>query len=272
MMPHVYGRLMPENLNFIITNGHLKSKINHTLANYLSIAEKASEQYCEIWNSMSKITNMYETLGDNPKQDYEIQEIFSMFKLFPENTSTTHSELLNDHSMIKDVLHSISSSNKGNNSIIKVGNMFSQITIDCMYILSLCFNEVYIYKPASSPAISSEKYVVCKDFKLMNVDYLKLVFNQILSNLKIARNDNNYNYISLYTRRINNNYMNTLIEANSVIGQQQLEAINNTITLIEQGKKKEKIEALKRQQVAKCFEWHKKFGANFCQNRQEAEV
>jgi hypothetical protein len=66
--------------------------------------------------------------------------------------------------------------------------------------------------------------------------------------------------------------MNTLIEANSVIGQQQLEAINNTITLIEQGKKKEKIEALKRQQVAKCFEWHKKFGVNFCHYRQEAEV
>jgi hypothetical protein len=268
MMPHVYGRLMSDNLNLVFKNDCvLNPKINHTLANYLSIATKAAEQYCEIWDSMSKITNMYETLGDKPREHYEIQEILNVFKLSSENA--IFSTEFNHYSMITNVLQSINNTKKGNNSIIKVGDLFSQVAVDCMYILSLCFNEVFVYKPASSPAISPEKYVICKDFKLMNVDYLKPVLVQIKSNLTLS---NNVNYLSLYKRRINNNYMNTLIEANSVIGQQQLEAINNTFTLIEQGKKKEKIEALKRQQVAKCSEWHKKFGASFCQHRQESEV
>jgi len=269
MMPHVYGRLMPEHLNLVITNGYLKPKINYTLANYLFTSLKASEQYSEIWESMCKITNMYELLGDNPIKDYEFQEMFNVFRLTNENTTTvsSQSELLDDRTMIHSVITSISSTKKSGNSVIKVGDLFSQVAIDCIYMLSLCFNEVYIYKPASNPAVSNEKYVVCKDFKLLNIDYLKNAFAQILNLLEIAKT---VNCLSLYTRRINNNYMNTLIEANSVIGQQQLEAINNTITLIEQGKKKERIEALKRQQIVRCSEWNKRFGSIFSQNKQES--
>jgi hypothetical protein len=221
---------------------------------------------------MSKLTNMYDALGDKPRSHYETQEILNVFKL--PSSNTTQFEIVDDseyddRSMVKNVLESVYNCKKGNNTIIKVGNIFSQASVDCMYVLSLSFNEVYIYKPASSPAILSEKYVVCKDFKLINTEYLKETFNQILCDLKTMKS---VNCLSLYVRRMNNNYMNTLIEANSVIGQQQLEAINNTITLIEQGKKKEKIEALKRQQIARCSEWHKKFGVNSQQYSQEMEV
>jgi hypothetical protein len=260
---------MPENLNFVATNGSLQPKINHTLAHYLSITTKAAEQYREIWETMSKLTNMYDALGDKPRIHYETQEILNVFKLSMNNTSMQFTAEYNDYSMVKHVLDSIYTCKKGNNVIIEVGNIFSQVAVDCMYTLSLSFNEVYIYKPASSEAISSQKYVVCKDFKLINTDYLRSTFSRILSDLAIVKN---LDCLSLYRRRINHNYMNTLIEANSVIGQQQLEAINNTITLIEQGKKKEKIEALKRQQISRCSEWHKKFGVNSHQYNEEIEV
>jgi hypothetical protein len=268
MMPHVYGRLMHENLNLVMTNGFLQPKINHTLAKYLSMSIKASEQYCETWEPMSKLTDLYDSLGEKPRIHYETQEMLKVFKLSPSNTSLFTADDADDTEkiMVKHVLESIYTCKKGNNSIIKTGNIFSQAAVDCIYILSLSFNEVYIYKPASSPAILSEKYVICKDFKLINTDYLNETFRFILNHLRITKT---LNCISLYTRRINSHYITTLIEANSVIGQQQLEAINNTITLIEQGKKKERIEALKRQQVAKCSEWHKKFGVNGQHNSKE---
>jgi hypothetical protein len=112
---------------------------------------------------------------------------------------------------------------------------------------------VYIYKPLTTPAISSTKYVVCKDFKMIN-------------GVNIG------NQPVIYNRRINNNFMNAVIEANSVLGQQQLEAINNTITLIEQGKKKEKIEALRRHQTIKCTEWCKRFGESYNFNYRQFGV
>lgn len=257
MLPHVYGRLIPDNINLTVKNEYLKPNINYTLANYLSIAEKASKQYSEIWDSMIKITNMYGNLGDGNTQHYEVQEISNVFNLSHENTLLSAPIVFNNSSIIKEILLTISNSKKNTNSIIKVGNLFSQITIDCVYILSLCFNEVYIYKPASSPAMLDDKWLVCKDFKLISTDYLQPIFKKTLNILNIAENDYFY---SLYNRKISNNYINVLVEANSVIGQQQLESINNTITLIEQGRKKEKIDALKRQQTVRCLEWHKKFG------------
>lgn len=270
MMPHVYGRLMPENLKLIFTNDILKPTINYTLVTYLDVAKRAIDQYSEIWETMSKITNMYENLGDKPKSYYETQEILSVFRLSLDNTQLF---ITNEKPFINSVFESISNSNskKGGNAIIKIGTLFSQVDIDCLYVISLCFNEVYIYKPASSSPILPEKYIICKDFKMNNPDYLRSTFTQILCELKISESIKS-NCISLYTRRISNNYMNALVEANSVIGQQQLEAINNTITLIEQGKKKEKIEALKKQQAIKCADWNKKFGVNLYQYKEEIEV
>ena len=237
MMPHVYGRIMPEHLTIVQSSS--KPVINETLAHYLSIAHKAIEQYVEIWENMSKITNLYENLGDHPRSYYEMLEILNVYKLDETATAVYLSVTLS-------VISIVCNMKKGENCVIKTADMFSQESVDRMYILSLCFNEVYLYKPASTPAITSDKYIICKDFKMISTQHL-----------------NHLTDCFIYSRRINCTYINALIEANSVIGQQQLEAINNTITLIEQGKKKEKIEALKRQQAAKCAEWNKKFGVTF---------
>lgn len=258
------------NLNLVFTNCNLKPIINNSLVNYLSIATKATEQYSEIWDTMIKITNMYENLGDKPKFHYETQEILDVFKMSTNNNEPIIQCENDDKQLIKTVLESIYNCKKGANKIIKISHNFSQVAIDIVYILSLCFNDVYIYKPASSSAFLPEKYIVCKDFKLISTNHLKNAFRQILCELKIAIEQNS-ECVSLYKRKINNNYMNTLIEANSVIGQQQLEAINNTITLIEQGKKNEKIEALKKQQALKCAEWNKKFGVRFNNYKDELE-
>ncbi len=198
-------------------------------------ASKAADQYSEIWNSMCKITHLYGSL-----ENHDLTEIVSVFKL--SSNAIIHSDL--------SVLDTMT---KGSNCIIRIGDIFTRTQVDSLYILSLCFNEVYIYKPLTTPAISSTKYVVCKDFKMIN-------------GVNIG------NQPVIYNRRINNNFMNAVIEANSVLGQQQLEAINNTITLIEQGKKKEKIEALRRHQTIKCTEWCKRFGESYNFNYRQFGV
>lgn len=198
-------------------------------------ASKAAEQYSEIWNNMCKITHPYGSL-----ENHDLTEIVSVFKL--SSNAIIHSDL--------SVLATMT---KGSNCVIRIGDIFTRTQVDSLYILSLCFNEVYIYKPLTTPAISSTKYVVCKDFKMIH-------------GVNIG------NQATTYNRRINNNFMNAVIEANSVLGQQQLEAINNTITLIEQGKKKEKIEALRRHQTIKCAEWCKRFGESYNFNYRQFGV
>lgn len=157
--------------------------------------------------------------------------------------------------IIAQVLNSILIQKKGGTFILKVFDLFTRVKVDILYILSLCYNEVYIYKPNSSRYTNSEKFIICKDFKgLTYSTVFTELFNTIINKL-----DSTIHVNGLYSRRINSNYLYILTEANSILGQQQLEYINNTITLIEQGKKKEKIEALKKHHVTKSIEWCKKY-------------
>jgi hypothetical protein len=43
-----------------------------------------------------------------------------------------------------------------------------------MYLLSICFNQIDVFKPATSKEGNSEVYIVCRDFKRVPwvVDYL----------------------------------------------------------------------------------------------------
>ena len=47
----------------------------------------------------------------------------------------------------------------------KIFDIFTQATIDLLYLLSLLYEKVYIIKPNTSRIANSEKYVVCKKFK-----------------------------------------------------------------------------------------------------------
>ena len=43
--------------------------------------------------------------------------------------------------------------------------MFESETVCMMYLLSIFFNQVEVFKPATSKEGNSEVYVICKDFK-----------------------------------------------------------------------------------------------------------
>ncbi|KAK0096668.1 hypothetical protein PV326_004747 [Microctonus aethiopoides] len=65
--------------------------------------------------------------------------------------------------------------NKNGNFIIKLFTIFEYQTICLMYLLSCCFNEISIRKPATSKEGNSEIYVICLDFK--GSDYISPYLN-----------------------------------------------------------------------------------------------
>jgi len=54
---------------------------------------------------------------------------------------------------------------EGGNFVIKMFTMFESETVCMMYLLSIFFNQVEVFKPATSKEGNSEVYVICKDFK-----------------------------------------------------------------------------------------------------------
>jgi len=68
--------------------------------------------------------------------------------------------------IIAQVIYAISMQSSGGNFVLKVFDIFSNATVDVLYLLSSLYKEVYIMKPKTSRYANSEKYVVCKHFNV----------------------------------------------------------------------------------------------------------
>lgn len=138
--------------------------------------------------------------------------------------------------------------------ILKIFDCFSYHTIDLLGLLCSCYEKVYITKPQTSRYANSERYVVCKNFLHKNTSKLYQVLRNQLS--VILENENkpvkrylNYNYSSFF--------INKLEECNAIFGQQQVESIYNTISMIIE--KQTNYEVLIQHNIQKCLVWCNKY-------------
>lgn len=136
---------------------------------------------------------------------------------------------------------------------LKIFDSFSLNIIQLLYILNNLYEKVYIVKPNTSRYANSERYIVCKYFKLTDS---KNLFYPLLNNISQIKN---YKYItSIYDEKLNYYFIIKMEEINAVIGQQQIEYINATIELIE-NQDENKIEKLIKNNIHKCINWCVKY-------------
>jgi hypothetical protein len=144
---------------------------------------------------------------------------------------------------------------KNGHFILKISDMHTQPTIDILYILSSLYERVQIYKPYTSNPLSSERYVICMNFRLENtkklVDKMCLVLKDFIHTTypdKYLQCDIPYSYIC------------GLQEINAILGQSQLEYMNVTLKHLQCSTNE--IADYKIQQNHKCIQWCKKFNLN----------
>jgi hypothetical protein len=153
------------------------------------------------------------------------------------------------------ICFAISMQKIGGNFILKVFDLFTQSSIDMIFLLCCVYKQVYITKPNTSRYANSEKYIVCKDFILNNADVAAFItsiipaYYQIESDSKLER-VLNCNIPYLFTSKLE--------ELNSIFGQQQIENIASTINLIENNRN-DKIDNLKKANINKCMIWCQKY-------------
>jgi 23S rRNA U2552 (ribose-2'-O)-methylase RlmE/FtsJ len=140
---------------------------------------------------------------------------------------------------------------RGGSFILKIFDSFMQHTIDLLYILSSFYEKVYIMKPNTSRYANSERYIVCKDFLFSSCDkfypFVYKAFEKMLSNDQYVHRFINIPLSYCFTSKLE--------EYNAIIGQQQIENIHYTISLIENKHKQDKIDNLIRSNIQKCVQW-----------------
>ena len=142
---------------------------------------------------------------------------------------------------------------KGGTFVLKIFDCFMQQSIDILYILSSFYEKVYLMKPYTSRYANSEKYVICKGFLYNSSDhyysYLYNAFKKMLSS-----NSNLYIHRFLNVP-ISSYFITKLEEFNAIFGQQQIENIHYTITLIDSKNNQDKIDSLIKNNIQKAIQW-----------------
>tara|TARA_B110000285_G_scaffold22351_1_gene21617 strand:+ start:10850 stop:12013 length:1164 start_codon:yes stop_codon:yes gene_type:complete len=158
-------------------------------------------------------------------------------------------EILASNLLFAQVSFAISMQKIGGHFILKVFDIFTKATCDILYILSSLYQDVYITKPYTSRLANSEKYIVCKGFK----KYPEKLINKIIH---IYPGLKKTAFVcSFLDFKLDYLYINKIEEYNAIFGQQQIENINATLSLISCKNKNDRLEYLKKNHIQKCIQW-----------------
>lgn len=150
------------------------------------------------------------------------------------------------------IIFAITLQKKHGTFILKLFDCFLQPTCEMLYLLSCLYENVIIHKPNTSRYANSERYIICQQFRFESINFIREILYDTYKN--IHKTDK---YIkSIFTFELNKKYITRLIEINAVLGQQQLETIMKTFTIIEKGNKKnDSIDIYKKKNIINCIHW-----------------
>lgn len=143
-------------------------------------------------------------------------------------------------------------------SIIKIQDIFHKPVIDILYLLSSLYEKVYICKPNTNNIVTFDRYIVCKNFlhDEESSNYLKFNYLKLIIFLKKLENKN---IVSILDFDIPYYFKNKIDDLNIIIGQQQLEALDQIISVYKNKNKNDKIESIKKGNIQKSVSWCEKY-------------
>lgn len=241
----------------IINNLNLIDTIKKSI-NFLHISEQHTDTV--------KATNYYNDEQENSvKQNFIFQDFDSI--IIPDNLlidlsfieiKSTNTDILNPREYVVQLLKSLNVIIKqlkiGSTCIFKTEYLFYKPIIDFLFIISCMFEKIYVTKPTTSNVLSFEKYIICKNLtnKAIDISFYKEDF------IKKMQDENN-NIISFIDEDIPYYFINKLTEIDVMLGQYQLESIQEIINIINSKNKNDKIENLKKNNIQKGIMWCNKY-------------
>ena len=174
---------------------------------------------------------------------------------FDFTTDFNHQELVSLKLILSQIAFAIACQKKGGSFFIKMFDTFTPGSIDMLYLLTMLYDQVYFCKPHTSRYANSEKYIICKGFRLTETKPLVISLYHVLQSFA----DNTNSYLDrIFTFDIPYVTVNRIEEYNAIFGQQQIECISQTLGLIN-GNNYDRIENMKKSNIQKCVSWCQKY-------------
>jgi len=271
------GGFMEASYNY--KNKLLNKKINNDL--FYGITLKPTNEYIPDWNKIKKIFNNHNNIKIDYGNLYFINDIKNYINNFKDNkanfvtadggfdySSNFNGQELNSCQIIySECIIALNILKINGCFVCKVFDLFSITMIQILYIVSLCFEEIYIYKPDTSRPANSEKYLICLYYKdnLTELSKNKLLdvikkWNEIVVSLKEDET------IILKNIKIKNSFIQRLNEYNEKYMDIQMYYLNNTILLSNEKINKDKYYEIIQKQVNNAIDWCNKYNIEINKN------
>jgi hypothetical protein len=186
---------------------------------------------------------------DNELSENDIEYIF-----YETNASNEQEYFI---SIVKIMITVLRSQKSQGNIIIKIKDILHKPVLDCLYFLSSLYDKVYIAKPNTNNITSLDRYIVCKSFQYDETARSYLRLNAIRLIVLIKKLDGK-NIIDILGYDVPYYFKNKVDDLNIIIGQQQIEAFDQIITIFKNKNKNDKIESIKKSNIQKSVSWCEK--------------
>ena len=162
--------------------------------------------------------------------------------------------------ILSQVSFAMAMQKRGGTFIIKMFDTFTKISLDILYLLANVYETVHFVKPHTSRYANSEKYIICKHFKLDETARQETI--TVLYKIMLQMRDTKGHLESLFAYDLPYYFVNKVEEYNAIFGQQQIENIGTTLNLIDNNKY-DKLELIKKNNVQKCITWCQQYKLDY---------
>jgi 23S rRNA U2552 (ribose-2'-O)-methylase RlmE/FtsJ len=269
------GGFMEASYNYrnIITNKKNKNDV------FYGITLKPTNDYIPDWNKIKKIFNK-----NNVKIEYGNLYFINDVKKYIDNffnqkanlvtadggfdySSNFNGQEINSCQIIySECIIALNILEKNGCFVCKVFDLFSISMVQILYIISLSFEKVFIYKPETSRPANSEKYLVCMYYKNNLSESVK---NNLLNIIEEWHNTNilqEEDTVIFTNINVDNNFIQRLNEYNEKYMDSQLFYLNNTIQLAQNKIEKEQYYEIIQNQVNNAINWCTKYNIDINKN------
>ena len=207
-------------------------------------------------NYSLELTNNFATNGLRPNS--------ADFLYFEINSGTSIGSDIDTSSdyiieLIVVVCNILSYQNSQGICIIKVDTLFYKPVLDILFILTGLYDKVSIIKPNTSDINNNDRYLVCKHFNHNSSQNNCSKMTENFVNLLNEVINNKYFIHSLIKSELPYYFLNKVEDSNIIIAHQQIEFMDQIISLVKHKNRMDKIESLKKTNIQKCIQWCEKF-------------
>lgn len=149
---------------------------------------------------------------------------------FDEGTDFNNKEQLHYSLILSEIYTAIQLQKRGGHFVLKMFDAFTETSVHLMYLLSLCYQNVYCYKPKTSRPTNSEKYIVCKDFDITEESRAHIIDCLTTLHTKIKHPTSKYVSFTLFTS-IPERFKECVYKMNTSLIQKQCEFLEKAVDL-----------------------------------------